>query len=271
MVFQHWGLSGDPFAAGAPPFVASASHVEAVERLGHAIASAEPLAILRAPAGLGKSTVLTRAIEQARQIGRTIARVSGPIDGADLLGGLAEALGGRRQAGRAAAWRSLIDAAKVCRWQGRSLVLAVDDCQRLTETVDRRDLDRLPHLDPHPGARLTVLLVGREALDDEPACPWRLAIRLAPLSRGEVAAYVDAKLAAAGRVEPTFTPRALTRLHLLSAGIPRGLDRIAALALMAGALKGLEVVGPEVVEGVARECLGASEGRGGLSRSAVAW
>jgi len=271
MTYRHWGLSGDPFAAGAPPLVATPSHVEAVERLSHAIASGESLAVLRAPEGLGKSTVLAQALDQARGIGRRIARVSGPIDGEDLLGGLAEALGCRRPPGRSAAWRGLVDAAKVCRWQGRSLVLAVDDCHTLAEAVERRDLDRLPHLDPHPGARITVLLVGRPEPEDEPACPWRLAIRLSPLSRGEVAVYVEAKLAAAGRAEPTFTPRALTRLHALSTGNPRGLDRIASLALMVGALKGLEVIGPEVVEGAAHECRGAWEGRGGLSRTANAW
>jgi hypothetical protein len=37
-------------------------------------------------------------------------------------------------------------------------------------------------------------------------------------------------------------------------GIPRGLDRLGSLALMAGALRGLEIITPEVVEGAAREC-----------------
>ena len=80
-------------------------------------------------------------------------------------------------------------------------------------------------------------------------------IRLAPLTRSEAAEYLARKLSAAGRSEATFTPRAITRLHLLSQGVPRGLDRLATLALMAGAMRGLEVIGPEVVEGVAAECV----------------
>ena len=45
------------------------------------------------------------------------------------------------------------------------------------------------------------------------------------------------------------------RLHARSAGVPRGLDRLASLALLAGAVQRLEILSPEVVEGVARECV----------------
>ena len=92
--------------------------------------------------------------------------------------------------------------------------------------------------------------------------PWGLAIRLQPLTRSEAERFLTAKLAAAGRDEPAFTPRAITRLHALSAGVPRGLDRLASLALMAGAVRRLEMIPAEVVEGVARECVGAVPAEG---------
>jgi type II secretory pathway predicted ATPase ExeA len=135
------------------------------------------------------------------------------------------------------------------------VVLAVDDCHHLTDPADRLDLERLVHLDTHPRARLTVVRVGRGPADPEDeACPWGLAIRLRPLTHSEAGRFLTAKLAAAGRAAPTFTPRAVTRLHALSAGVPRGLDRLASLSLMAGAVRGLEMIPAEVVEGVAREC-----------------
>jgi MSHA biogenesis protein MshM len=74
------------------------------------------------------------------------------------------------------------------------------------------------------------------------------------LTRSDAENYLTAKLASAGRDEPTFTPRAIHRLHLISAGNPRGLDRLASLALMAGALRKLEIVTPEIIDGVALEC-----------------
>jgi type II secretory pathway predicted ATPase ExeA len=84
--------------------------------------------------------------------------------------------------------------------------------------------------------------------------PWQLAIRIPALTRSETARYLDEKLAAAGRPETVFTPRALSRLYDISGGIPRGIDRLGSLALMAGAARGLEMITPEVVTGVAAEC-----------------
>jgi type II secretory pathway predicted ATPase ExeA len=72
--------------------------------------------------------------------------------------------------------------------------------------------------------------------------------------RSECERYVTTKLAAAGRDDPAFTPRAFHRLHALTEGIPRRLDRLASLALMAGAIRGLEIIPAEVVEGVSTEC-----------------
>ncbi len=267
---RHWGLSRDPFLDAGSPYVPTAPHEEAVARLSHTIETGQRLAILRAAAGQGKTTVLARALAEARHPSRRVARVSSPPDGARLLAGLAEGLGARvpTGSGRAMAWKILADAVRLCRWQRLGVVLAIDDGQDLVGPVDRLDLDRLAHLDPHPDARLTVIRAHRTDDDEADAPAWELAIRLDPLTRSEAGRYVAAKLAAAGRSEPTFTPRALHRLHALSAGVPRGLDRLGSLALMAGALRGLEMIIPEVVEGVAREC---APGRRGLTRPRTGW
>jgi type II secretory pathway predicted ATPase ExeA len=187
-----------------------------------------------------------------------VARATSPVDGASLLATLAEGLGARPAAGasRAVAWRALVDAARVARLQGQAIVLAVDDEHHLHESADRLDLERLVHADPHPGARLTVIRAGRPAAEAGPEeDPWVLAIRFPPLTRGEAEAYLLAKLAAAGREEPTFTPRAITRLHALAGGVPRTLDRLAGLALLAGAARGREIITPEIIDGVAAECV----------------
>ena len=171
---------------------------------------------------------------------------------ATLAGGLGVRVA--PDATRGTAWRALAEAARLCRWQGIRVVLAVDDVQVLGLGPDAADLGRLDHLDPDPAARLTVLRVGRPDESAPDPDDWDLSIRLEPLTRSESAEYLRAKLEAAGRPDPTFTSRAMTRLHALAGGVPRGLDRIAGLALMNGALRGLEVVPPEIVEEVAREC-----------------
>jgi MSHA biogenesis protein MshM len=256
---RHWKLSRDPFAARDVPFVPTPGHAEAEARLIHAIEAAERSTCLRAAPGLGKTLVLSRALERTRDPSRRIARVAGPVDGPSVLAALADGLHARLPAGtsRPLAWKRLADAVRLGRLQGLHVVLAIDDCHLLADADDRLDLERLVHLDPHPRARLTVVQVGRGPSGGDPdRGPWELAIRLPPLTRSEAARYLTAKLAAAGRDEPVFTSRAITRLHALSGGNPRGLDRLAALALMAGALRRLEMIPAEVVEGVACECTG---------------
>ncbi|MBX6314172.1 MAG: type II secretory pathway protein ExeA [Isosphaeraceae bacterium] len=260
MVERHWKLRRDPFAGNSPCYVATPVHAEAEARLVHALTSGDRRVVLRAEAGLGKSLLLARVLDRVREPTRRVVRVASPTDGASLFAACAEGLGGRLppDPGRPRAWRALADAARLCRLQGQAIVLAVDDDQGLNRPEDRLDLDRLVHLDPHPEARVSVLRVGRLS-EEEPSDPWELVIRLLPLTRSEAEQYLSAKLAAAGRDEPTFTPRALTRLHALSGGVPRGLDRLASLALMAGAARGLEIIPPEVVEAAALECAGALE------------
>ncbi|MDR3638762.1 MAG: type II secretory pathway protein ExeA [Isosphaeraceae bacterium] len=258
MWLSYWKLARDPFSAPCASYVATPTHDEAVARIVHAIESGQRSATLRAGAGLGKSTILARVLADTRSPSRRIARAAGPVDGPSLYAALADSLGTRVSPGapRAAAWRTLTQAVRLERWQRTHVVLAIDDVHLLREPADLADLERLLHLDPAPTARFTVVTAGRP--DDEcapPAPAWDVTLRLPPLARGEAEQFVLAKLASAGRTEATFTQRAITRLHAHSEGIPRGLDRLSALALMAGAVRGLEIITPEVIEGVTRECV----------------
>jgi type II secretory pathway predicted ATPase ExeA len=265
---RYWKLSVDPFTGPATPYVPVAPHEEALARLEGAIANGRRRVVLLGAAGLGKSLLLAQALARTRSPAQRAAFLSIPADGAALFVGLAERLGRRAPAGanRGLAWKTLEEAVRLCRWQRMRVVLIIDDCQHWTDRADRLDLERLAHLDPHPEARVTVLQSYRTefnpeqelALALEPphvaTAPWELVVRLAPLTRSNAETYLSAKLAAAGRSGPAFEPRAITRLHAAASGNPGTLDRLAALALMAGALRGLDVVTPDVVAAVAAEC-----------------
>lgn len=264
---QHWQLTADPFRDGRAPYVRTSGHDEAVARLVASIETGERLAVLRASAGFGKTTVLARAVAETKGPRRRFAWSVGPVDGPGLLAGLATGLGVAVAPGasRAVAWKALADAVRLCHWQKTQAVLIVDGCHDLEAPADRLDLQRLTHLTPDPSARLTVIRSFREPddgtnPDDDVAPAWLLDTRLPTLLRSETVRFVEEKLAAAGRDDPAFTPRALWRLHDLSGGVPRGIDRLGSLCLMAGALRGLELVTPDVVDGVAAECTGPRVG-----------
>lgn len=258
---DHWRLSGDPFLSAGAPYVRTSGHDESVSRLVASIETGERLAVLRAGPGMGKSTILARVAVESKGPHRRFARVVGPVDGPAMLAGLAAGLGASLpgDAGRSVAWKALADAVRLCHWQKLHPVLVIDDCQVLADPADRRDLERLTHLAPNPSARLTVIQSFgdpdvEESPIDERIPAWQFVTRLKGLLRSETVRFVEAKMAAAGRTEPAFTPGALERLHALSGGVPRGIDRLGSLSLKAGALGGLDRVTPDVVDGAAAEC-----------------
>lgn len=244
-MWRHWGLDRDPFL-GPPRFVPLAEHREAVERLLYTIEAGQPSAWLTAGEGLGKSVVLRQALAEARRADRRVALVEAPVDAVSLWRSLADRIEGATgpaDVGRADAWRRLERAAKVCSIQGRRLVLAVDG----GEGIDRQDLERLTRIGD------ASILLARRDVDGESVPAWTLSIRLRPLTRSDADAYLTARLEAAGCLDRVFTPRAVVRLHAAARGGPRGIDRLASLALMAAASRGMEVVSSEVVDGVAVE------------------
>jgi type II secretory pathway predicted ATPase ExeA len=259
---RHWSLASDPFADLDSPYVSLPSHDEAVARLVYAIEKTERRIVLTAPAGLGKTKVLHRAIDESKTARRRFAVVRSPIDGNHLVRLFAERLGERigPEPNRYRAWRALERAIRVISLHGFHVVLAVDDWNEPAEdsSVSGRDLEFLTQLSSESTIQLSVILIGRTPTDSagrlhaSGTCP--LPITLHRLTRSQVESYLVAKLDAAGCTERIFTPRAATRLHARTSGVPRRVDRLASLCLIAGAVRGLEVISPDVVDGVAREC-----------------
>src|SRR5947207_10625334 len=82
---RHWKLGRDPFVGAGTPYVSVAPHAEAVARLVDTIETGQRRAVLRAGAGLGKSSVLARALAETRSPWRRAVFLSSPSDGAGLL------------------------------------------------------------------------------------------------------------------------------------------------------------------------------------------
>jgi MSHA biogenesis protein MshM len=257
----HWGMIRDPFLEGNSPYVPLPGSEEAVARLAHAIEAGHPRAVLSAASGMGKTLVLSRAIDQARLPTRRFALASSPIDAAALYGHLARGLGARQRgldrATESEAWRALEQAVRVCLASGFQVILAVDVSGMPKFSGADEALRRLRHQGARERGRVTVLLaVDGSSGQDAVFWPsdWSLVIGLAPVSCAEAEIYLAAKLAGAGCTQAIFDPNAVTRLHLHSAGSPRGLDRLASLCLLTAAAIGQETVSAELVESILTEC-----------------
>lgn len=264
MWMQHWGLTRDPFAELGLPYVALPTHDEAVARLTYAIETCQRWVFVSAAEGLGKTTVLRRALAETRGPRRRCAVVSCPQDGVLLFALFAERLGARvaREPSRLGAWSALQRAIHARSLEGFRLTLVIEDCDSRLPDEARRDLESLVRLAPNMDVELTFIQVERTELEEErvPVDCWDIAIRLEPLTASQVEQYLVMKLGEAGSRERIFTPRSITRLQSLSLGSPRVLERLATLSLMAGAVRGLEVITPELVDGVAQECWSTRRG-----------
>jgi type II secretory pathway predicted ATPase ExeA len=261
---QHWGLTRDPFDELDTPYVPLPSHDEALLRLVYSIEQGRRDVVFSAAAGLGKSIVLRRALAQSRSPGRRMVLIEAPSDADEIVGRLAARLGQPvgRDAGLSSRWHALERAFRVGALEGLHIILSLDNWTDAGETRVLGDIHALAGRGFGDRTRLTIVRVGCPPLvgDLESRDAGALTIGLTRLTRSQVEDYLTAKLAAVGCHERIFTPRAVTRLHGLSQGVPRGLEQLAALSLMAGAVRGLEVIPPDVVDGVAPECgLGESK------------
>jgi general secretion pathway protein A len=252
-------LDKDPFAEPPSAYVPLPGQEEALARLIHTVDAGHRLAILSGPRGVGKTSVLNRALLELRSIGRRIAMVTCPPNGPAIFGGLAMRLGHDPAligANPAASWLCLEREVRVSALQGLHVVLSVDGCHMLQQPQGFLDIERLCHLGESSRGTVTVFLVdGDDSLRDNLADrSWSLEVRVRPLMRSEVELYLTARLASAGCAGLVFTPRAVTRLHALSGGITGGVNCLASLCLMAGASRGLEAIPSDVVDAVAQEC-----------------
>ena len=258
MWMPHWGLSRDPFAEIESPYVSLPSHDEAVARLVFAIESGQRRAVFAAPAGLGKTAVLRRAVAEVRDPRRRLASVSCPHDGTLLFTLLAERLGQRvgREPSRLGAWRALERATRLASLQGYQVVLIIDDCDDQVDAAVRRDVDSLAQLGSTATNGLTIIQLERTEIESDRVGCHRSApaIGLVRLTRAQAETYLAKKLEWAGSTERILTPRAITRLHALSFGVPRHLEQLASMCLVGGAVRGLEVLNPELVDAVALAC-----------------
>src|SRR5262249_46483354 len=142
---RHWGLIRVPFAELAPPYVALPSHGEAVARIVYAIESCERRVCIAAPEGMGKTTVLRKAIAEVRSGSRCFAGVSCPRDEMVLFGQLADRLGAPapRHAQHAGEVRAFERAIRVRSLEGFHVILTIDDCDEALASPIRSALDAL--------------------------------------------------------------------------------------------------------------------------------
>jgi len=263
MYNSYWGFHRSPFSGSIDPerFYESPSHEEALARLTYVVDEARQGALVLGAAGTGKTLLAEVFAQRMRRPNRqvVIAR-SSALGGRELFYELCQefSLGPNRDASEGELWRTLRQHAVANRINGGQTVIVVDHAHWLLETAAQlRSMHLLFQLDTHAESRTTVVLVGRPELmrgaRSEVVESVDLGVVVEPLSLEHTGLYVSHATNWACRDEPAFSEDAIEKIQNLTNGVPRQINRVCDLALLAGATEELDRVTENVIDSVFRE------------------
>lgn len=272
MYLTHWGLREAPFEPTLDPrgFYEGPMHEEALARLNYVVSGRRRLGVLLGSRGVGKSLVLEVLAAELRRTGHRAHRQSlAEREAGEFLSALAVAWGLNPEvsAARAVLWRMLEDRLAEFRYLGTPLVLLADDADRAAPSA-LAEMARLLQTTRDTNAALAVIVAahrdGVSHLGERLLELADLRIDLEPWDADQTRGYVLHALERAGRTKPLFDAAALERLHELTRGVPRQVNQLAELALLAGAGQELATIDADTVEQSCRE-LGMVGDEGGRS------
>jgi len=242
MYANYWGLADTPFRSGIESrcFYQSPGHEEALARLLFLIENRRRCGLLTGAAGTGKSLILEIARGEALRSGSEVASID--LFGRssremvwEILAGLGRSPGIDEAPHRL--WRKLHDHVLANQGSQGSLVLILDHLDRAHADC-LGVIERLQHIAAGTETGLTLILGVRHHRD---AAFWQtlreisdLRIELDPLDREQTRRYVETHISRVGGEAILFDPSGLDRLFEETRGIPREINRLCDLSLLAG-------------------------------------
>ncbi len=261
MYEQYWGLEFSPFLNNfdVNQFFESSTHEEAVARLFYLVEQHRRFGVVTGLAGTGKSLLLQVLADQVSRTQRRLVAVDlCGADGQEMLWQMASEMNLVPQPSDTPRilWQALDDHLSALSAAGIQTVFLIDH-------LDRADAACLPLLQRicmlSRGSRCWTTMIaavrtigensqGRtlEELSD-------LSVDVGPLTREETAAYVTRQCRLARCERRIFDMTALARVFELTGGIPRDINRLCDLALLAGLGEGTSRIHRGIIDSVAGE------------------
>ncbi len=267
MYEQFWKLSGRPFENRCDQdfYYPAETHQAALLKLHYAIENRRAAAMLCGPGGIGKSLVVNAISRQLADAFRPVAHIVFPsfnspqlirhiVDQVDTGEETTETRDTASDLARFESFlRDNLD-------QGRHAVIMVDEAHLLEQNNLLEPLRLLLNIaaaDSPGEAAFTLVLVGQPTLLShvERYVPLdeRLAVKcmLNRLLPDETQAYIQHRLrVVGGSAERIFDNGAQERIHLLTQGIPRRINRLCDLALMVGFAEDRSTITADLIDSV---------------------
>ncbi len=275
MYLNYFGLTEAPFSiAPAPRYLyMSRRHQEALAHLLYGVSGEGGFVLLTGEVGTGKTTVSRCLLEQIPESCEVAYIFNPKLTVEELLATICIEFGIACPPGNHSV-KVFVDCINAhlldSHAQGRHSVLIIDEAQNLSAEV-LEQMRLLTNLETSERKLLQIILIGQPelaAILDRPELrqlAQRIVARyhLGPLTKPEVAAYVQHRLDVAGTQHRLFPPAIMGRLHRLAGGIPRIINVLCDRALLGAYAQGKERVDRATLEQAAREVFNrpATQGR----------
>ena len=246
MYEAYWGLRRKPFENTPDPsfFYASGQHQEACARMLYCIRERKGAGVLSGAFGCGKTVVGRVILQELNQERYRYAFLANPrLNDVDLLRMVAHRLGvAHPPANKADVLIQVEELVTNHAKEGRDTVVVVDEAHAIEDPHVFEELRLLLNLQWQDRFLVTLLLLGQPELatiiNGNQPLEQRIGIksRLGPLTLEETRAYIQHRLFVAGHALPEglFHPNAITIIYESSGGIPRRINRLCDICLLAG-------------------------------------
>jgi general secretion pathway protein A len=261
MIEEYWNLQFNPFQNQVAQhwYYESPMHDETLARLYYVIEKRQRCGVFIGPAGTGKSLLLQLLRRQSSRTQRQVALIDVyAMDGQEILWNLLGelGLGSYSQTPPSELWRVLTDHLTGASLSRQQLVFLFDHLVHANEE-GRQCIERIMHLTSTlQGWATSIFSCRPDELSGFPSGIYGqvdLKIKLEPLDAFHTSEYVRRALRQAGATRTIFSTATMHHLYDATGGIPRAINQLCHLALVAGANAEIEEISPALLSEVSRE------------------
>ena len=261
-ILDFYKLEELPFSNSPDPryLYASSTHREALASLLHGVKSGCGFVAMIAKPGMGKTTLLHRALDQLRDKATTVFLFQTMCTPHEFLRAILFDLGVQQTEGTLFELQVkfndfLVEQAR----SGKPVILVIDEAQNLDDSV-LEVVRMLSNFQISTGHFLQIILSGQPQLAEKLATPRLVQLRqripivarLKPFTVEEAGLYIDHRLRTAGYQHSSslFARSAVELIATYSEGIPRNINNLCFNALSLGCALKRKVIDGDIIREV---------------------
>ncbi len=263
MYLDFFQLSQKPFEINTDPAFLwlGEKHREALATLKYGIMERKTFLLLTGDVGVGKTTIINALLQAMGKKDPAIVIHDPRFEQLDFFNYIARSFGLSGEFATKGAFVSAFHGfLKKCRYQGKRVLLIIDECQHLTDEL-LEEVRLLSYLEVDGVKLLNVFFVGQLEFNEILLRPQNKAIRqrisvnynIEPLNLSETGQYIVYRLAIAGARGRVFDKEAVSEIYKFSAGYPRLINMIADRCMVTGYVRSRRLIKKDIAVECAEE------------------